>query len=64
MVTRMSMTPYELVKCGNCGKTLGYMRVEVKVFPPKSWIRLASGGPLIKIEKDALCRECFEQRQK
>jgi hypothetical protein len=57
----MNATSYELVKCGNCGKTLGYMRIDVKMLPPKTWIRLIAGGPLIKIEKDVLCEECFKR---
>jgi len=61
MVTRMSVTPYELVKCDNCGKTLGHIRIDVKMFPPKTWTRLVAGGPLIKIEKDVLCEECFKR---
>jgi hypothetical protein len=55
------MAQYELLKCANCGKTLGYITINVKMFPPKSWTRLVAGGPLIKIEKDALCEECFKQ---
>jgi hypothetical protein len=57
----LSGAEYELVKCANCGKILGYIRVDVKMLPPKTWTRLVAGGPLIKIEKDALCEECFRQ---
>lgn len=57
----MGETVYELVKCGYCGKTLGYMRVDVKIFPPKTLVRLVAGGPLIKVEKDVLCEECFKR---
>lgn len=60
MATCMSLTQHELLKCVNCGKTLGYIRIDVKMLPPKSWTRLVAGGPLIKIEKDALCEECFK----
>jgi len=57
----MSTTSYELVKCDNCGKTLGYIRIDVKVFPPKTWYKLIAGGPSIKVEKDVLCEECFSR---
>jgi len=60
----MGVAQYELLKCGNCGKPLGYIRIDVKVFPPKSWIRLVAGGPLINIEKNVLCEECFERLKK
>ena len=63
MATIMSMAQYELLKCANCGKILGYIRIDVKMFPPKTWTRLVAGGPLIKIEKDALCEECLKQIQ-
>jgi len=26
-------------------------------------IRLTAGGPIIKIEKDVFCEECFEKRK-
>lgn len=52
---------YEPVKCGNCGKILGHMRIDVKIFPPKSWMLLVAGGPLIKVEKDVLCEEYFKR---
>jgi len=61
--TSLSMAQYELLKCANCGKTLGYITINVKMFPPKFWTRLVAGGPLIKIEKDAFCEECFKQLQ-
>ena len=54
---------YELLKCGGCGKTLGYIYVSVKVFPPEGLIHLKLGGPIIKIEKDVFCKECFEKRK-
>jgi hypothetical protein len=54
---------YKLLKCDACGKRLGYLHESVKVFPPKSWIRLVAGGPTIKIEKDVLCEECFKKRK-
>jgi len=57
----MSTAQYELIKCGNCGKTVGYARIDVKIFPPKTWTRLVAGGPLIKTEKDVLCEECFKR---
>jgi len=60
----MDMTGYELLRCGKCGKNLGHIRIDVKTYPPKFWVRLVAGGPLIKIEKDALCEECFKQQQK
>ena len=48
----------------NCRRTLGYMRIDVKIFPPKNWVRLVAGGPLIKVEKDVLCEECFRRSRK
>jgi hypothetical protein len=57
----MSASQYELLKCDDCGKTLGYIHESVKVFPPKRWIRMWVGGPRIKIEKDVFCKECFEK---
>lgn len=60
----MSMVQYELLKCDSCAKTLGHIRINVKVHPPKFWIRLVAGGPLIKIEKDVLCEECFKRLQR
>jgi len=59
----MGRVRYELLKCDDCGKTLGYIHESVKIFPPKKWIRLMAGGPLIKIEKDVFCEECFEKRK-
>jgi len=59
----MGMTSYELLKCDHCGKTLGYIRIDVKVYPPKSLIRLVAGGPLTKVEKHVLCQECFKGLQ-
>jgi hypothetical protein len=64
VVSGVGAASYEPVKCGNCGKTLGYVRIDVKIFPPKSWVRLVAGGPLIKVEKDVLCEECFRRSKK
>ena len=55
---------YELLKCDDCGKTLGYVHESVKVFPLKGWIRLIAGGPIVKIEKDGFCEVCFEKRKR
>ncbi len=59
----MDRIRYELLKCNDCGKKLGYMHESVKVFPPKTWIRLIAGGPTIRIERDVFCKECFEKRK-
>jgi len=59
----MGIVRYELLKCDDGGKTLGYAHESVKVFPPKGWIRLTAGGPVTKIEKDVFCEECFEKRK-
>jgi hypothetical protein len=59
----MGMASYELLKCDHCGKTLGYIRVDVKVYPPKFLTQLITGGPLIKVEKHVLCQECFKGSQ-
>ena len=64
MAISMGVIRYEPLKCDNCGKTLGRMRIDVKVFPPKFWMRLVTGGPLIRIEKDVLCNDCFRQVQR
>jgi len=55
----MSTFKYELLKCENCGKVLGYIYVSVKTFPPETLIRLRSGF-LQKIEKSAFCEQCFK----
>jgi hypothetical protein len=52
---------YERLKCGNCGKPLGFMRLDVKIYPPKTLIRLAAGGPIVNVEKEVYCEECFRQ---
>jgi hypothetical protein len=57
----MDTGKYELLKCLNCGKTLGYIRLDVKVYPPKTLIHLTAGGPVINVEKDAYCEECFRR---
>jgi len=59
----MAASEYELLKCEDCGKTLGYIYVSVKIFPPKRWIHSVAGGPIQKIEKTALCEECFQKRK-
>jgi len=64
IVNVMSTARYELLKCSNCGKTLGYIFIDVKIFPPKSWTRLVAGGPLVKTEKEVLCTECFSNYNK
>jgi len=60
----MGASEYELLKCDNCGKTLGYIYVSVKIYPPELWIRLRAGGPVKKIEKTAFCEECFQKRKR
>lgn len=59
----MSALQYELLKCDNCGKTLGYIYISVKIYPPERWIRLTAGGPVKEIEKTAFCEECFQKRK-
>ncbi len=58
----MSTYKYELLKCENCGKVLGYIYVSVKTFPPETLIRLTSGF-YQKIEKSAFCEQCFQKRK-
>jgi len=58
----MSASEYELLKCGDCGKTLGYVYVSVKTFPPETLIRLQCGF-YQKIEKSAFCEQCFRKRK-
>jgi len=59
----MSASQYEPLQCDNCGKTLGYIYISVKILPPEQWIRLTAGGPIKKIEKTAYCEECFQKRK-
>ena len=53
----------ELLKCDDCGKTLGYMHESVKIFPPKGWIRLIAGGPIIKIEKEVFVKNVLRKEK-
>jgi len=59
----MSASQYELLKCDDCGKTLGYIYVSVKIYPPERWIRLVAGGPVKEIKKSAFCEGCFQRRK-
>jgi len=59
----MSASQYKPLKCDNCGKTLGYIYISIKILPPEQWIRLTAGGPVKKIEKTAYCEECFQRRK-
>jgi len=63
-VKKLTAREYELLKCQDCGKTLGYIYVTVKTFPPKRYIRAVAGGPIEKIEKTAFCEDCFEKRKR
>ena len=58
----MSASRYKLLECNDCGKKLGYIYINVKIFPPERLTRLSSGGPLKKIEKVVFCEECFRKR--
>jgi hypothetical protein len=58
----MSVFEYELLKCEDCGKRLGYIHVCLKTFPPKALYRLYAGFPHQKIEKTALCESCFQKK--
>ena len=59
----MSAKQYEPLNCNNCGKTLGYIHISVKIVPPERWIRLAAGGPIKEIKKTAYCEECFQKKK-
>ena len=59
----MTTQAYELLKCEDCGKPLGYVHVEVKIFPPRRYIRAVAGGPIERIEKTAFCEACFQKRK-
>jgi len=59
----MSASMYERMKCHGCGKSLGYIYVSVKIFPPEQWIKMVAGGPIQKIEKTAYCEECFSKKK-
>jgi len=58
----MGALQYELLKCDNCGKMLGYIYIRVKIFPPEQLIHLTASGPVKEIEKTAFCEECFQKR--
>jgi hypothetical protein len=62
-VKNLNTFQYELLKCDECGKTLGYIHISVKIYPPERWIRLAAGGPIKKIQKTTFCEDCFLQRK-
>ena len=59
----MGRVRYELLRCDDGGKTLGYVYESVKVFPPKGWIRLTAGGPIIKIEKDVFVKNVLRKEK-
>jgi hypothetical protein len=60
----MSAARFETLKCDSCGKTLGYIHVSVKIFPPERWIRLVAGGPIKEIKKTVFCEKCFLKKEK
>jgi len=60
----MAASQYELLKCENCGKTLGYIHVSPKMrlsdfLPARYWLHVT---PTSQFEKTALCEPCFKQR--
>jgi len=57
----MAVYEYELLKCEDCGKTLGYIYVSLKTFPPKGLHRFFFGFPYQKMKKSAFCEECFSK---
>jgi len=63
-VKKLTAEEYELLKCYDCGKTLGCIHVAVKIFPPKQYIRQVASGPIEKIEKTAFCEDCFDKRKR
>lgn len=63
-VMTMATGTYEPLKCGVCRRKIGYMRIDVKLYPPKTLIKLTVGGPMINVKKDVYCSKCFEQVQK
>jgi len=58
----MSASQYELLKCDDCGKTLGYIYEAVKMWPPKIYLKLFTGY-YQKIKRTTLCEECFLKRR-
>ena len=60
----MAAYQYELLKCEDCGKTLGYIYISAKTgFPRLLAIRywwLPESSPEIK--KTAFCESCFQKR--
>jgi len=60
----MAASQYEVLKCDDCGRRLGYIYIEVKILPPRGYIHLTAGGPLEKSEKTVFCEVCFQRRIK
>jgi len=58
----MKATKYELLKCDDCGKTLGYMYETVKMWPPRIYLRHFTGF-YQKIKRYVFCEECFHKRK-
>jgi hypothetical protein len=60
----MAAHQYELLKCEDCGKTLGYIYILNKMrlsglLAARFWLQ---GQPTSEIEKTALCESCFKER--
>jgi hypothetical protein len=61
----MSAYQYQLLKCEDCGKTLGYVYVSAKLgfslmIATRYWN--LQNQPALEIEKTAFCETCFQKR--
>jgi len=60
----MAAYQYQLLKCEDCGKTLGYIYVSAKMGFPRPFASrywwLPESSPEIK--KTAFCESCFQKR--
>jgi predicted adenine nucleotide alpha hydrolase (AANH) superfamily ATPase len=61
----MSAYQYQLLKCEDCGKTLGYIYVKAKMsFSGMVATRVwnLQNQPPLEVEKTAFCETCFQKR--
>jgi len=61
----MTALQYELLKCVDCGKTLGYIYVSAKLglsgtIATRYWNLI--NQPALNVEKTAFCETCFQKR--
>jgi len=58
----MSASQYEVLKCEDCRKTLGYIYETVTMYPPAHVLKLIT-GVYQKINRTVFCEECFLRRR-